>query len=335
MKTKRKWLLALLVAVIICAAYLFWQSRPDEVSVAPVRRGTAVELVYATGFVEPEQPVSVQARLTAPVTRVLADEGDSVRRGQALLALDDVDQRETVREAAARRRGADLAEQRILALYKKGWVTRAARDQTVADAAAARAAERAALARLEQHVIRAGIDGLVVKRDVEPGDLAAPSRVLMLLGDPAEMRVTAIVDERDVPRIEVGQSALLSSDAWPGRVIRGHVRELTPAGDPDQRAFRVRLGLDESEPLPIGMTLEINIVVRKIENALLIPRLALQDSHVWVARDGRAAKRQVRTGIGESEHVQVTSGLAEGDSVILSPPSDLEEGERVRPVEGE
>src|SRR3546814_8449252 len=93
------------------------------------------------------------------------------------------------------------------------------------------------------------IDGLVVKRDVEPGDLAAPSRVLMLLGDPAEMRVTAIVDERDVPRIAVGQSALLSSDAWPGRGIRGHVRELTPAGDPDQRAFRVRLGLDESEQI--------------------------------------------------------------------------------------
>src|SRR3546814_6386500 len=68
------------------------------------------------------------------------------------------------------------------------------------------------------------IDGLVVKRDVEPGDLAAPSRVPMLLGDPAEMRVTAIVDERDVPRIAVGQSALLSSEAWPGRGIRGHVR---------------------------------------------------------------------------------------------------------------
>src|SRR3546814_15999137 len=124
-----------------------------------------------------------------------------------------------------------------LALYKKGWVTRAARDQTVADAAAARAAERAALARLEQHVIRAGIDGLVVKRDVEPGDLAAPSRVLMLLGDPAEMRVTAIVDERAVPRIAVGQSALLSSDAWPGRGIRGPVRALAPARPPDQRAL--------------------------------------------------------------------------------------------------
>src|SRR3546814_10124962 len=95
-------------------------------------------------------------------------------------------------------------------------------------------------------IFRAGIDGLVVKRDVEPGDLAAPSRVLMLLGDPAEMRVTAIVDERDVPRIAVGQSALLSSDAWPGRGIRGHVRELTPAGDPHLRASRVWLGLDAS-----------------------------------------------------------------------------------------
>src|SRR3546814_12064307 len=71
------------------------------------------------------------------------------------------------------------------------------------------------------------IEGLVVKRDVEPDDLAAPSRVLMLLGDPAEMRVTAIVDERDVPRIAEGQSDLLASDAWTGRGIRGHVLEVT------------------------------------------------------------------------------------------------------------
>src|SRR3546814_10433452 len=124
----------------------------------------------------------------------------------------------------------------------------------------------------------------------------------MVQGHPAERRGSPPVVERDWPRIAVGHSALRTSDPWPGRGIRGHVRELTPAGDPDQRAFRVRLGLDESEPLPIGMTLEINIVVRKIENALLIPRLALQDSHVWVARDGRAAKRDRKSTRLNSSH---------------------------------
>src|SRR3546814_18054705 len=130
----------------------------------------------------------------------------------------------------------------------------------------------------------------------------------MLLGDPAEMRVTAIVDERDVPRIAVGQSALLSSVAWPGRGIRGHVRELTPAGDPDQRSFRVRLGMDDSEPQPNGMTLDTNIVVRQIANTLLMPRLALKDPHHWDAHHGRAANRNSRYGTEHEGKHKGTTG---------------------------
>ncbi len=65
--------------------YLLWRAQPREVTAVHARIGPAIELVYATGFVEPEQPVSAAARVTAPVTAVLADEGNSVHRGQALL----------------------------------------------------------------------------------------------------------------------------------------------------------------------------------------------------------------------------------------------------------
>ncbi len=71
----------------------YWFMRPTHVTVVQPHRGPAVELVYETGFVEPSQPVAVAARSTAPVKSVLVSEGDTVRKGQVLLTLDDTDRR--------------------------------------------------------------------------------------------------------------------------------------------------------------------------------------------------------------------------------------------------
>ncbi|PTQ11896.1 efflux transporter periplasmic adaptor subunit [Sphingomonas oleivorans] len=334
MKRAGTWLAALLVVAALLGGYFLWRGQAREVAVVRNHIGPAVELVYATGFVEAGQPVSVAARLTAPVMRVLVEEGDRVHRGQPLLILDDEDQRGLVAQAAAQRRAAVLAEQRTLALFADGWVSRAARDQAVATADAARASERTARAHLAQNIVRAGIDGIVLKRDVEPGDLATPTRILMQLGDPARTRITATVDERDVPRIRIGQAALLSSDAWPGRIIRGHVRALTPGGDPTQRAFRVRLGLDETITLPMGLTLEVNIVTRRVERALLVPVSAVSAGHVWIVGDGRVRRRAVRTGIAGATYIQILSGLPVGALVVSDPPAGLRDGERIRPASG-
>jgi RND family efflux transporter MFP subunit len=329
MRKARIWYATPLLLVAVIAAYLLWRAQPRDVEVAPARTGTAVELVYATGFVEAEQPVSVAARLTAPVVQVLVEEADRVRQGQALVVLEDDEQRGLLAQAAAERKGAVLEEHRARTLFGQGWTTRAARDRAVAAADAARAAEQSARARLSQHIVRAGIDGVVLKRDVEPGDLATPSRVLLLLGDPARIRVTATVDERDVPRLRVGQPALMASDAWPGRIIRGHLRELTPGGDPTQRAFRARVAIDDGAALPIGLTLEVNMVTRRAERALLVPASAIASNHVWVVRDGRAQHRGIVTGITGANEVQIVGGLRRGELVILNPPADLSDGARV------
>jgi len=326
----RFWLVVACIVAATAGGYVLWRSAPTPVTIAAVRTGPAADLVYATGFVEADQPVSVAARLTAPVTQVLVAEGDRVKRGQALILLDDEDQRALLAQAAAQRLGAALAERRALALFSQGWVTRAARDAAVANADAARAAEASARAHVGQAVVRAGIDGIVLKRDVETGDLATPTRVLMLLGDPAHMRVTATVDERDVARIRVGQPALLSSDAWPGRVLHGHVRELTPGGDPNQRAFRARLKLNDGPTLPPGMTLEVNIETRRVTQTLLVPASTLAGGQVWVVEGGRAHRRTVRSGIIGADKVEILAGLRAGELVIDTPPADLREGDRVK-----
>ena len=330
MKAARLWILIGMALALGLGGWFFWREQAAPVQVARVRTGPAIELVYATGFVETRQPVAIAARVTAPVKRVLVAEGEHVRRGQALILLDDSEQRGLLSQAAAQRQGAVQDERRTLALVERGWATKAVRDRSVSTANAARAAESGASARLDHYVLRAGIDGIVLKRDVEPGDLALPSRTLMQLGDPARIRITATVDERDVPRIRIGQAALMSSDAWPGRVIRAHVSEITPGGDPTQRAFRARLLLDQPTPLPIGLTLEINIVTRRKDNAVLVPADAINDGKAWVVADGRVHSRTVRTGITGNDDVEILSGLRAGETVVMTPPATLAENRRVK-----
>lgn len=330
MKRIALWLLPPLL--LAAAAWWLLAGQAQKVRLASVRLGDAVELVYATGFVEAEQPVSVAARLTAPVRQVLTDEGAPIRRGQPLILLDDEEQRQALQEATAQHRVALQDEQRTLALFAKGWVTRAARDAAVATADSAKAAEQSAAARLDQMVIRSGINGIVLRRDVEPGDLAAPSRTLMTLGDPTRIRITATVDERDIPRIHPGQPALMSSDAWPDRVLRGHVREVTPGGDPEQRAFRAYIATNAPTALPLGLTLEVNIVTRYAPRVLLVPISAVESGHVWIVHEGRAHARPVRTGITGANEVQVLSGLSRGARIVVNPDGKLRENMRVRIV---
>lgn len=327
------------VLALAGGAAWWWHGHARAVTVARVHIGPATELVYATGFVEAQEPVTISSRITAPVIKVLVSEGDRVQRGQVLVLLADDEQRAALTQSAAQARAAGQTEGRTLTLFKQGWVTKAARDQAVANADAARAGVAAALARQGQLAVRAGSDGVVTRRDVYEGDLATPGKVLMLIGDPARIRVTATVDERDIARVHVGQQALMSSDAWPGKAIPARVAEVTPGGDPTARAFRVRLSPEPTAALPmgqlpLGMSLEINLVTRREPRALLVPVGAVVAGRAWTVNDGRAHPHTVTTGIAGAETVQVISGLVAGDTVILAPPADLRDGERVAGVSG-
>jgi len=150
------------------------------------------------------------------------------------------------------------------------------------------------------------------------------------VGESSRLWVVAEVDEEDIPRIHPKQRVLIKADAFAGQVLEGQVAEITPKGDPVNKTYRVRVDLPADTPLKIGMTTEVNIIVREESNALLSPVSAVVDGHLWTVQDGHAYRHSVKTGVVGDQMVQILSGAAESDTVILYPPATLKDGQRVR-----
>ena len=172
-------------------------------------------------------------------------------------------------------------------------------------------------------------DPFVLRRDGEVGEIAELGSVLFWVGEPKPLIVTADVNEEDIPRVTVGQKALLKSDAFPGRSLDAAVDSITPKGDPVTKTYRVRLRLPDDTPLMIGMSTDVNIIVRVSHAALLVPSVAVNGTKVVVAENGKARLREIKAGVRGTAAVEVLSGLDEAARIISPYPADLPAGARV------
>jgi RND family efflux transporter MFP subunit len=309
--------------------------------------GPALEAVYATGAVEPVNWARVGPATRARVTAVLVEEGSRVAEGQTLARLDDRQARLLAEEAEARAHFAadDLARTRTL--VSRDIAARATLERAERDARAARAAADALVQRLDDFLVRAPTSGVVLRRDVDVGEVVDTPASLFWIGEPRPLRVTAEVDEEDIARIAVGQRVLLRADAFPGRVMTGEVGQITPKGDTTRKAYRVRLNLPDDTPLPIGMTVEANIVLRESLGAVLVPPAAVvlpevargtpaappgttRTAFVWVIEKEMVRRREVELGVQGPRATEVRRGLAAGEAVVLAPPAGLRDGQAVR-----
>jgi RND family efflux transporter MFP subunit len=327
-----------------------WGSVSPRLTIAMATVGPALEAVYATGAVEPVHWARVGPATRARLTEVLVDEGARVHEGQPLARLDDRHARSLAMEAEARAAFAeeDLIRTRIL--VTRDIAARATLERAERDARAARATADAARQRLEDYVVRAPIDGMVLRRDAEVGEVVDTPASLFWIGEPRPLRVTAEVDEEDIARVEPGQRALLRADAFPGRVLAGEVAHITPKGDTTRKAYRVRLSLPEDTPLMIGMTVEANLVLRETAHAVLVPPSAVtmqgatpngtnapppsagstRNAVIWVVEKERARRREVELGVQGPRAIEVRRGLAAGEVVVLDAPPDLREDQPIR-----
>ena len=137
------------------------------------------------------------------------------------------------------------------------------------------------------------MDGTVLKEDGEVGDMVEPGTILYRIGLEKPLWVVADVNEEDIPRVQVGQKALLRTDAFAGQVLPGFVKQITPAGDPVSKTFRVRIGLPDDTPLRVGMSVEANIVSREKLDVILVPANAVVDNSLLTIEDDRARLRKV------------------------------------------
>jgi RND family efflux transporter MFP subunit len=333
---KRAKILLWLAACVAAAALLWWwrYGRGPEVAAVAPWRGTAVEIVYATGAVEPVRWAKVTSLIRGRIIELCDCEGKVVAKGDVLVRLDDREQRAQLQELRAREDFAKREVARVTELIARGAATTQAHERTSTDLRTIQALVSVQMEKLDNYTITAPMDGVVLRRDGEVGEIVETGQVLYRVGVPKPLRVVAEVNEEDIPRVAVGQTVLLRTDAFQGHRLAGKLHDITPMGDPIAKTYRIRIALPDDTPLQVGMSVEANVVTREKPNALLVPADSIQGNSLFVISEGRAHQRKVEVGIRGTRAVEILSGLAEGKAVASPAPAELRDGGRVRVIPG-
>lgn len=189
----------------------------------------------------------------------------------------------------------------------------------------ARAALDQAKLALANALLTAPMAGTVASISVVEGELVSTVQPVVVLIDTSKFKIVLAIDETDIGRIQAGQQATITLDAFPGEELTGQVTEVSPAGAIQQGivTYSVTVQPDPTDlPMRPGMTAGVDIVVARKENVLLVPNRAIrsQDGRrvVLIPRGDQTVAVEVETGLRNEQFVEIKSGLSEGDLVITS-----------------
>jgi RND family efflux transporter MFP subunit len=326
----------LLVAILLIAAggggYYAWTNfiHIETVTTAIATQAPVSEAIYGTGTVEPARWAKVVPLQRRRLVDLCICEGQQVKAGQVLGRMDDAEERSALNELQISYQQAQRDLDRAEKDRTKNDLTQKEYEQRWTQVEEYKSRMSAQQVRIDQFVLRAPLDGMVLRRDGEVGEIAGPTDVLFWVGPPLPMHVVAEVNEDEINRLSVGQKAFLRSEAFPGQALHASVSQITPKGDPSRKTFRIYLLLPNDTPLRIGMSVEANIIVREKPSAIVVPAEAVAGDMVQIVSDGRIARVPVKVGIRGSRNVEVIGDVAKGTAVLSPARSDLAPGTRVR-----
>jgi HlyD family secretion protein len=203
--------------------------------------------------------------------------------------------------------------------------------------AQARAARIAAEAKLDQTRILAPANGVVLDRAVEPGDIVQPAKRLMTIALDGATRLTALIDEKNLGVLTIGQRALAAADAFPGQRFDAVLEYLAPGIDAQRGTVEAKFAVAKPPAfLRSDMTVSIDIAVADRERALVVPTGAVRDAAsnapwVLVLRDGHAVRQDVKLGARSATEAEIREGLEPSSVVVIA---NVPPGTRVRAHEG-
>jgi membrane fusion protein, multidrug efflux system len=313
---------------------------PPAVETAAVTLGSIARELEVTGSVEPLRSVGVNAQVGGALISVGVEEGSFVRQGQVLARLDD---REVAAQAASARANWEVARDalaRARQLRERQVITEAEYERDRAAEAAARAALDGVRTRQGYTVIRSPLSGVVIEKQVEAGDVIGAQNRLFSIADLSTLVVRVGVSELEIASLSPGQSVRVMFDAHPGQRFEGRVRRIFPAADAGTRLVPVEVALtgDGARAARPGYLARIGFALGARDGVLLVPASAIIGAagaqNVYVVRNGRAERRRVETGLSSEGRVEIVSGLAEGDPVVVTGASTLRNDVEVRVVAG-
>jgi membrane fusion protein (multidrug efflux system) len=309
-----------------------------KVQVLSLEPQDLTERLELSGELEPWVRVNVSAELGGTVEEVRFEEGQRVKEGEVLARVGSDLFAAALKEAQARLEGTQAVYEKTEQLFKREHVTR---QELIAATSALHAAEaqaEQARLRLDRSVIEAPISGLVVSRDLEPGEVLPPGARVTELFRVDRLKAVAGVPETDIAAFRVGGAASIEVDAYPGRTFKGRIHLIGPAAEGPSRTFPVEIAIDNAGgELRSGMIARVALVKRRFEGVVTVERDVLQDRDqgpVAVVADGELARvRNLVLGASEGNRVVVEKGLSVGERLIVSGQRGLVEGQRIEVLE--
>jgi RND family efflux transporter MFP subunit len=362
-KSSARWRVGLAVAVIL--VLMLWilgafrsgvipagQQAVHEESVAGLTTETvAMQMLpaatEAVGTVQAEQTAAVTSRVVANIVELRVSAGQRVTSGTTLAVLDDRDLRDRVEQAQDGVRSAEatlaqaradyardkpLFDQRVIAAYDFEH-TETALKIAEANLHRLQQAEREAEVALSYAVIRSPFTGTVVDTLANVGDLAAPGKPLLTMYEQGRLWFAANLPEDLLSHVRLGDTLTFRIDAL-HREMQGRVVEIVPSSDPSSRTVVARVHVSDTTDVLPGMFGRVRVPMTP-EQVLAVPASALvragQLTMVDVVRGGRVERRTVQLGRVIGNQVEVLSGLAAGETVVLRDGhSDAQQGSTVR-----
>ena len=314
--------------------------QPATATAVRVRTAAAVErpiLVNASGTVDANTTADVAFQVSGKISRVAVEEGQFVRAGQLLAAVDPTDYQLTAQQANASAAQAKGEYERMRQLHEKGSL--APNDFAKFQAAAEVATSNASLAqkRLGDTQLTSPISGVVARRGVELGEMASPGMpaFTIVAVDPVEIRVG--IPESQIGLIRRGATATIAVPALPGPMYTARVTMIGVSADAASRTYPVKIDVpNPGQRLLPGMIAEAHISGNRITRAFTVPGEAVvRDAEgatlvfIYFPAEKRVYSRRVTVGAPIDREIEITDGVAPGELIVIAGQDRLRDGAAV------
>ena len=313
-------------------------AQPIVVETIQVQPTTVQEDLQAVGSLQSNESVILRPEVPGRISAIGFKDGQRVRKGQLLIALDD---RVNDAEVAQMKAEYDLAISNLKRsedLASRKFISSSAQETAASNAQVAEAKLKLAQARLSKMRIVAPFDGLVGIRGVSLGDYVKDGTDLVNIEDVQTLKVDFRLPERNLGQIKVGQSVEVVADALPGERFNGHIEAINPRIDANGRSLELsaRLQNTTGKLLP-GMFVRVRVIVGERANALMVPEEAIVpeggEFYVYKVVDGQARRAAVKIGVRRGARVEVVEGLKPGDQVVTAGMRLSRDGQPVKPID--
>lgn len=314
------------------------EKAPVPVEVTEAKIDEISSYIAATANLTAENEVQVLSESEGRVSRYNFEEGDRVNRGAILATLVADEQRILLDKAKARAENARAAYERASELWNSELISKTEFDTTAMERRVADQELAEAEYRLSKTVIRAPISGIVSIREVQVGQHLHPGDPLYTITDLDPLIADIYLPEKEAMLLSVGRVVKLVPKADLSITFPGKIRMISPVVDRQTGTVKVTVEATEV-PASIrpGSFVQVNVVKQTRPTSILVPKEAvireLSTAHLFVAKDGKAEKRDVQLGIEEGELVEILEGVDAGEQVIVAGQGGLKDEAPVKILE--